>query len=226
MDMSTRKQKLQLECVLLCIGFCFAPEIIFGHEPTPSDKKPKVRKYDEGPLSSEDFQGQRPENVSTDEAKHDAFIRTQVQYEFRYGYETNGKTTTMKLQSIDTFAVVDQSNSWNLRKDDAELLDHEQGHFDLTHATALRIKLELQNGIKTKQPLESKGDSEKAAAKELDRKIMNIVDRISKDEIKVQLEYDRLTEHGRLAEPQAELRKQQKETIADLSDQLKRLKSE
>ena len=50
-----------------------------------------------------------------------------------------------------------------------------------------------------------------------------VVDRLSKDEVKTQLEYDRLTEHGRLPEPQAELRKQQKQLIVALTEQLKRV---
>ena len=223
MNLSIPKCNSCRGAILLCISYCVANQSIVAHEPSKAESQPKVRKYEDGPLTPDDFQGQRPEDVSDDEAIHDAFIRTQLKYEIRYEVQTNGKTTTVKLESINAYAVIDQNNSWNLRKDDAELLDHEQGHFDLTHATALRIEIQLRGGIKSRQPLTTKAETQEAAIKELDRKIMEVVDRLSKDEVKTQLEYDRLTEHGRLPEPQAELRKQQKQLIVALTEQLKRV---
>ena len=91
------------------------------------------RKYDEGPLRAEDFAGQVREIPGKA-----ANTATELRYEYRYRYQTSGKMTQVTLQSVEIHAYIRRDASWNRNPDDQRLLDHEQGHADISQIQCLQ----------------------------------------------------------------------------------------
>jgi hypothetical protein len=167
------------------------------------------RKYEEGPLTSDDFRAE-PQDVARAAAK----TVTQLGYDFRYRYKSNSRNTTAFLESITIEAYIRRDQSWNSKPDDKALLDHEQGHADIARIHCLQARLafrKLQKG----QGLSATASSLKEALSALEREIqkeMRVFEQAARD---ADAEYDRETRSG-LGAKQAEWRRVQKETIEQL----------
>lgn len=184
-----------------------------------------LRRYREGPLRLEDFRGRKPDQSAGDNAVPDALTATEFAYTFRYKYETIGNKTSVWLSEVDVYALVDRSRSWNSLPEDRELLDHEQGHFDITHAIALSTKLKLRKKIKEGRALNTTGSSVNDAVGKLERKLKESINTISDKIQGLHDKYDRVTQNGLQKTAQRSQRQQQLEEIKKLTEALSRLAS-
>src|SRR5260221_14003129 len=65
-------------------------------------------------------------------------------------------------------AVSNPAKSWNhWGKRNPNLLDHEQGHFDITQIHAQRLEIKMRKMVAAKKPPAGTGESEAAAAEAL-----------------------------------------------------------
>src|SRR5690349_7971199 len=137
-------------CALLLLAFLFATA--YADEP----KEAAHRRYHDGPLTAEDFQAE------PDEAKAwAAWTSADILYRYSYRYREQNKQVMVTLTEIEVFAVLERDKSWTRRPSDPLHLDHEQGHFDITHLHALQAQQHLQQGLKTADVLMAKAPSEK-----------------------------------------------------------------
>lgn len=188
-------------------------------------KNTTLRRYREGPLRLEDFRGRKPDRAAGDKPVPDALTATDINYTYSYKYETKGNKTSVWLSEFDIYATIDRSRSWNSLPEDRELLDHEQGHFDITHAIALSTKLKLRKKIKEGRALNTSGSSVNDALGKLDRKLKESIGTVSSKIQDVHDTYDRVTQHGLQKVSQRLQRKQQLEEIKKLTEALSRLDS-
>ena len=177
-----------------------------------------LKPYSESRLTADDFQGNK-----TAATIRKAYTWTQIRYDFNYRYETRGEVTTAKLTKANVFAVFDRNVSWNVDKNNASLLGHEQGHFEVTQSFALKIHLALLKQVKSATPIKATGTSEQDAAMKIGAKIRELVDQINGEMVKAHQEYDRLTRHGLSAKQQNDFRKKQHDSLTFLNDEIKRL---
>ena len=92
-----------------------------------------LRPYQDGPLQASDFRRAPPAN-----RLHKAYTSTRMAHNSRYQVKTRNGVSTIRLVSIEMTNDVEQSNSWNATPQDAQLLSHEQGHFDITEVMRRR----------------------------------------------------------------------------------------
>src|SRR5688500_3287238 len=107
-------------------------------------KVPLRRPYSAGPLTAADFRAEP--DLSQPYA---AWTSVEMQFRFAYRYRTQNKQTVVTLTEVDVWSEVERDKSWNRRPRDPVLLDHEQGHFDITHAHALEAQATLRKSLGT-----------------------------------------------------------------------------
>jgi hypothetical protein len=183
------------------------------------------RPYNDGPLTEADFQGQRPTSGKLAGSPFQAYLFLDINWSSQYRTAVRGRVATAYLTQFDATAASDTSKSWHRwGKNKSELLDHEQGHFDITQIHALRLEIKFRKLLAAKKPPAGTGQTEAAAVEGLN----NLLDKQCRaakavcDEENV--EYDRLTTHGAALEKQRELRRVQQETLRQLNEELKRVK--
>lgn len=186
--------------------------------PTPAGAQTKApldqknnRRHSAGPLTAADFLGTAPDPQERPR-RILALTTTEVKYEFQFSLFKKGGGLLARVESIEVFAVVLRTQSWNARPDDKLLLDHEQGHFDITQIHALRAQAELTRLIED-GPLEATGKKESEVREAIDRKIRKLLAPFNEASTQANQEYDSVTLHGTLPERQAEARKEQQELL-------------
>lgn len=175
-----------------------------------------VRRYDQGPLTSADFRGRppRPGEVRPDAAPGAlAYTSSRIQWTWNYRSVGVDRQWTATAEKIDVFCSLEAELCWNLRPDDRSLLDHEQGHFDITQVWTLKARAKVDELTRGRQLPVGRGTTENAAVKDLQGKLEALFDPYLRSCSLAQSEYDRTTKHGTLPGPQAEQRRQQKETL-------------
>src|SRR5205814_1087933 len=95
---------------------------------------------------------------------------------------------------------------WNKAPMDLRLLDHEQGHFDISELNARKAQKKFDKLIADKA-LVGHGRDERSAIADLDKQIHEEMKSIFAQENDEQIEYDRATNHGRDFPAQAKERK-------------------
>jgi hypothetical protein len=188
-----------------------------------AEDPPTERRHNAGPLTKEDFQAAVPDplpRVGRFEpvAHTDTDIRFQMQY--RYRHLRRGAEAT--LTDIDIYAVLLPGKSW-LSPRGEKIIDHEQGHFDITQMYALDACLQLKKRLHEGNPLVGKGANRDEAAGDLNRQIVELLRPVCDRVVTAQQEYDRQTNHGQIAGGQAAHRKQQLELLGELIVDLKEL---
>jgi hypothetical protein len=149
-----------------------------------------------------------------------AYTFTEIRYDTRYRVTGSGNRWTARLFSAEAFAVILRERSWNRQPDNKKLLDHEQGHFDLTHAHALAVQLRLDELIRTRRGPTGTGSTSAAAIASLDGKLRDELKPLFDQHVAAQEEYDRVTAHGANSGPQEEKRKKQLARVAELEEKL------
>jgi hypothetical protein len=195
------------------LSLAFAPRAEPSAKAQEKAAKVDWRRHDEGPLTKEDFEAQPPNPLpSGNGITLLATTQAEVRHTYRYRFTMQGETTTVVLQQIEFFAVLRKDLSWNSKPDDAELLDHEQGHFDLAAIIALKCQRHFDRLI-ARNPFRGQGKSEAEARDKMVERIDQEIDKWSAELISAHQEYDRVTKHGTDKKAQAEQRKKQKEEL-------------
>lgn len=154
-----------------------------------------LRPYDDGMLEAGDFRAAVPDpRPEADGLRLMALTWTEIRYEFRYRISAS-TPTTLSLESIEFQALFDRSKSWNSEKSNRELLDHEQGHFDLAAIHALRLQLAFEKRLRDGRGITVEGSEQQAVPgmrREIDREFQSTLDALTN----ANQEYDEVTSHG------------------------------
>ncbi len=174
------------------------------------------RLHRDGPLTADEFRQKPPAQMMKNGVRISAFTTTDTRYTYSYNYETEDGKTTAKVTRLHVEARFVPEKSWNARKGNAALLDHEQGHFDIAEIYSLKMQIELAMARNAGQPLQVIADSPSVAVKQLDKHLKKYFDDSAADAKEANLRYDRATEHGLNVRMQAAHRLQQKKQLARL----------
>ena len=172
----------------------------------------ECRVYEEGPLTASDYKMAVP----ADDQGLDATTTTELRYHYNYRSRITPRRVTAWTTEIRVDAVVIPAKSWNELLQDKRLMDHEQGHFDLTYIAAMQARLHFaQQGR-----VSAVAATEEQAAEAIRKKIHEQMQAFSVKLFGIHLAYDQQTHHGlKRAEQQAE-RKKHRDQIEELSKQL------
>lgn len=192
-------------------------------EATPKqESEPDSRRYGDGPLRAEDFAAE-PDVKRENNLRVLAETVTQLAYDYKYRYERRGKRTLVRLTSVRVYALVRKDKSWNARKQDLNLLDHEQGHFDIAEISARQAQIELLTQFKARGMPTVTADTKEAAVQTLENTLTDVLARFTEASRKADAEYDETTRHGTLRKEQAEQRAQHKASLDSLAAELAKL---
>ena len=178
-------------------------------EPDPAEPKPPIEWDKARPLTWEDFAGPVPPTAPED-IDAAAVSGTSFKWSFTGPCTFNAKskkwTCTLGKLTFTAIAVFDPNTSWvRPGGQTAELLKHEQLHFDISEIFAREKRKEMAKLAKEK--LKGMGATAQAATTDLENKlkarIKKICDKIKKKEDAMQTKYDKETDHGRKAAEQA-----------------------
>jgi hypothetical protein len=183
------------------------------------------RPYGDGPLTAADFKGKTPTEGELANSPFQAFLFVDITWSSQYRTVGRSRVFTALLTQFQATAVTNPAKSWNhWGKENPDLIDHEQGHFDITHIHALRLELRMRRLLAAKKPPSGTGETEATAVGVLNA----LLDKEAKaakavaDEENV--EFDRLTKHGSALEKQHELQRVHQETLRKLAEELKAIR--
>jgi len=170
----------------------------------------------ERPLRADDFRARvpddRPRGEPPDELPIAAYSETDIRFRFDSRTRLAGRESVTRLTRIVFSAVVDRSRSWNAAPDDPSLLDHLQGHFDLTRLAAY----DAQDAVRRRMastPFEGRGSTERAAIEDLKRRILDECRSVREELAKDRAYFDKRTRYGTDRGIEREERNRQKERL-------------
>jgi len=207
--------------VLLAFAACSSPQAC-GQD---DSLREHLRRYSDGPLRANDFSATVPDPRPRENGVQlEAFTFVDIAYDVRYQSRVSASRTRLTLKSIDVYAVVDPSKSWNVKKSSGELMDHEQGHFDLAAIFALRMQLDFDKQLGEGRGITTVGANEKDAALAMRREIDRLIRAASEEMVKANQEYDRVTAHGSRRAAQQQERRKQIDELTRLVGELKKVR--
>jgi hypothetical protein len=182
-----------------------------------SAEESSLRPYSAGPLTLADYQQAVPNpRPIASGVWLAASTWTGTRYTTRYDWHSDrAGNVDARLTRVEVVASVDRAKSWNADRDRRQLIDHEQGHFDLTELYARRAQRKF-NELLQGPGVVAHGPDEKTAAAEIDRQVKRIMDDYLDAEKTAQIEYDKVTHHGLLPGPQAEQRSFQQAALQEI----------
>ncbi len=180
--------------------------------------KSKERVYSLGPLKVDEFRGEVISQHSTS-----AHTATRTRYQFALAFNQVGQLVTAVVKSIELRVVFLPDESWYGPDAAVELLDHEQGHFDIAEINARRTALSLEKARRAGKFISASGNTKQAAQKAVLEKLNEIAQLVDQQTAEDNIEYDRTTRHGYNFSEQSEVRKIQKLTLKSLSEELEQL---
>jgi len=183
------------------------------------------RPYSDGPLTESDFKGKQPTEGELAKVPFQAYLFLDITWSSQHRTLGRGRLVNAHLTDFEARAVSDPAKSWNHRgKKNPELLDHEQGHFDITQIHAQRLELKMRKLMAAKRPPGGTGEDESAAVRALN----SLLDKEYKAAKLIcdqeNVDYDKLTVHGTALEKQHELRRIHQETLKKLAGEIKTVK--
>ncbi|HEV2973320.1 MAG TPA: DUF922 domain-containing protein [Pirellulales bacterium] len=175
------------------------------------------RKYADGPIVPGDFKAAVPDPTPVkDGVKLRAMTHTDIRYSTRYRWdESNPGMVSAWLTRFDCYAALVCDKCWIKEPMDLRLIDHEQGHFDITEINARRAQKKFDQLIAEKG-LVGHGHEEASAVADLNRQVDDQMQQVFDKERDEQIEYDRVTNHGRNHSAQAEQRQIQLDRLREL----------
>ena len=201
-----------MRCWLPLLLALAAVGVALGEEPK-SAVQGSFRPYGDGPLAAEDFEAE-PDRTKTLSAW------TELDFDYHYGYALSRRGQWIAtLNKIEIQARIQRDKSWNKRPQNAALMDHEQGHFDLMQTFALRSQSELHAQLKTVDVLQGRNASKAAAIAELEEKLHAVMQRWMDDSIVANKKYDQETANGANLAKQATARREQKAQLEEAMSQ-------
>ena len=190
---------------------CLTAQTVSSGQTAPASKP---RSYATGPLTAADFQApvpaKPPEGIQ-------ALTETEVNWQIEYSTRRERNSWFAELRRVQVYATVRPDHSWNSDPRSSLLLDHGQGHFDLTQGFALEWQRRLREEIADGTPLTGRGETSSKAIADLDQQLRRRVDadRYLLEE-RHQI-YDRETDHGRRAAELMKHREQQRHRLLELN---------
>lgn len=163
--------------------------------------EPESRRYETGPLSAADFAATPPAG----RGNLLAATHTGLRYTFQYRGVAASQGVRVVATQLEAFAIVIPAKSWNAAPDDARLMDHEQGHFDISQLHARNWQRQAARLI-AKTALAGQGRTQDAAHKALQARVDTELSSINKAWEAEQVLYDKETDHGRQREIQVRWR--------------------
>jgi hypothetical protein len=183
------------------------------------------RRYDSGPLTEADFRGKTPTEGELAGSPFQAFLFSDIIWSSQYRSAGRGRIVSAFLTQFEATAVSNSAKSWNhWGKRNPDLLDHEQGHFDITQIHAQRLELKMRKLLAAKKPPAGTGESEASAVESLNALLDKECRTAKAASDEENHEYDQLTVHGGELEKQRELRHVHQETLKKLAAELKAVK--
>ena len=183
------------------------------------------RTYDNGPLTEADFRGKTPTEGELAGSPFQAYLFLDISWSSQYRSAGRGRSVSAFLTQFEATAVSNPAKSWNVwGKKNPDLLDHEQGHFDITQIHAQRLEIKMRKLLAAKKPPAGTGETEAAAMESLNALLDKECQAAKAASLEENREYDRLTVHGGELEKQRELRHVHQETLKKLAEELKAVK--
>ena len=140
---------------------------------------------------------------------------TEIRYDTDYRWdELASGGVVARLTHFACEARLLHNKCWNSATGDRQLLDHEQGHFDIAEINARRIQKTFDRWIAADK-LHGRGRDEAAAIADLDKQIHALMGKFFDREEADQVEYDRVTHHGDVFAEQAKQRARQRELLKE-----------
>lgn len=171
-----------------------------------------MRLYTNGPLALVDYSS-KPADAP---AGFGAMTDTELRYHAEYEFAAFPGGVNCQVKKLQCYAVLAEKTTWADPNRIQELLDHEQGHFDITQKHALLAQKALGPKVAKRQLKATAPTAELARellAKALDAEIRPYSERgVAENKA-----YDEATRHGTLIEAQTEWRTRQLEELAALS---------
>jgi hypothetical protein len=194
-----------MRCSVYCFTFAFC---MLGAARFPIAHAAEApRKYADGPLAPADFRAAVPEPQPVkDGVRLRAMTDVEIRYTTRYRWdEPTPGNVSARLTRFECQAVLLPEKCWNKEPDDLRLLDHEQGHFDVTEINTRRAQKRFDQLI-ADQGLIGYGSDERSAVADLDKKVHDEMQKVFDRERDEQIKYDRASNHGRNFAAQAKQR--------------------
>ncbi len=185
----------------------FGGPAVAQDSPLESSPASAPRTYADGPLAPADFKAAVPDPQPVkDGVKLRAMTDVEIHYSTRYRWEgtTSGEVSAW-LTRFDCESMLMRDKCWNKEPDDLRLLDHEQGHFDISEINARKAQQHFKQLIADKT-LVGHGADERSAMANLDKQVHDEMQKVFDREQAEQIEYDRATRHGRDFAAQAKQR--------------------
>ena len=173
-------------------------EVSLRAQPTATEA---LRRYDQGPLGRADFATPPP----ADRGVRKASTYVHIGYSFRYRANVVRGRVQVVVTHLEAYGVVTPGKSWNVAPGDTRLMDHEQGHFDITQLHALRWQRHA-GGLIAKAALRGEGATQEAAQQSLQSRLDRELKPINEAWEAEQIRYDQETNHGSDSKRQAEWR--------------------
>ena len=195
-------------CKPLLLRCCFACGVVAawavltmpaGHthgQIAATEFKEMTRQYSAGPLKADDFQAALPDPLpARDGITMVAFTAATTRYKFRYECRPSGKRFIAHATEVKLDCVLDQDKSWLARPADADLLRHEQGHFDIAEWNTRLTQRHFDKLMQQGKP-RAAARTEAAAIASLKEMIKEEFERLRADGLAEQARYDKETRFG------------------------------
>jgi hypothetical protein len=201
----------------LTLAFLVGTALAAASGPARSAEETSLRPYSDGPLTMADYQQAVP---NPRPVVHNVWLAastwTGTRFTTRYEWHSDKKgEVDARLTRVEVVASVDRAKSWYADRDLKRLLDHEQGHFDLTELYARRAQKKFNEIVKG-AGITAHAADEKSAANEIDRQVKRVMDDYLDAEKTAQIEYDKVTHHGMFPGPQSEQRSFQQAALQEI----------
>jgi len=158
----------------------------------------------EARLRFEDFQGTADPAVSPERV---AMTAASLSWGYGYALERGNGRCFYRITNIDVEAIFNRQDSWiRPGHETHRVLEHEQGHFDITQLFKLKLEALTRELIGVRRACEGASVEEASdfTEREARRAVSAVADKIWSEHVAAQETYDDQTHHGTVPDIQAE----------------------
>jgi len=185
----------------------------------PAEEKPTTVRYGERPLKGTDFLAPVPNERPVENPRAEAYSHTEVQFTFNYRATRRGGKFRAQLKDIQFFSIFVCEKSWNALPNDSQLLDHHEGHFDITQIATLQLQIAWREKT-AQEKMVGEGKDEQSAVGDLEKKIKEELHGLDATLQREHQYFDEGTRYGTDPEKEMVARKRQKKRLAELNEEL------
>jgi len=148
-------------------------------------------------ITWQDFHGRVPANT-----RSDAFTSTSYEVKTTYTMRVHqGRQSDFQLATVSITVTLNRAQTWSRASArSADLLTHEQGHYDITALLMRDLHTDLMGLLQSARTFPTQEDLEQAIA-DLQQPTVDMVDHLQSTQIADGI-YDQQTDHGRKAQAQ------------------------